>query len=155
MKQLLILLCVLFLPVLTSAQQKKAAVVPSVKKCQVPSDTSADNSMSVEQIKEWADTKPLKVKCGNGKMYSLTQFTITMIKNNPMQTLDYGTGINGFPILARKAMDQMQGGDTILLRDINAKDDAGNDVKLATIVFKVMNTEIIPIQSDSLTNPSK
>jgi hypothetical protein len=155
MKQILILLFVFLLPAALHAQQKKTTTVPTVKKCQVPSDTSADNTMSVAQITEWADSKPLQVKCGNGKMYSLTQFSITMIKHNPMQTLDYGTGINGFPILARKAMDQMQSSDTILLRDITAKDDAGNEVKLATIVFKVMITENNQTPIDSLTNPSK
>lgn len=141
MKKLIALTFLLITPALLFAQQKSTskkttAPPPTIKGCHLPADSIADNTLSLEDIKSWADSKPLNVRCGN-VTYSLHQFTISIIKQNPMQTLDFGTGNAGIPILARRAIDQMGPLETILLREVIAKDAAGKEVKLSNIVFKV------------------
>ena len=142
MKKALLFGFLFIAPALLFAQQKSTpakktpAPPPSIKGCHLPADTAGDNSLSLDDIKMWADTKPLNVRCGT-TIYSLQQFTISVIKQNPMQTLDFGTGNAGIPILARKAIDQMGPMDTILLREVSATDPSGKEVKLSSIVFKV------------------
>jgi hypothetical protein len=109
----------------------------SVKGCHVPSDTASTNTLTIEQIKAWTDQTVLDIKCAGGKMYTLSTFSISVIKQNPMQTLDFGTGNKGFPLMAKRAIDQMGPNDTILLREITGVDAAGKETKISTIVFKV------------------
>lgn len=144
----------LFSVVTVSAQQKKSTPPPpTIKGCHVPSDTSHTNTLSLDDIKAWADSKPLQVQCTGGKMYSLTEFNISIIKHNPMQTLDFGIGNGGIPILARKEIDKMGPMDTILLRDVKAKDETGKDQKLSTIVFKTSDVPAITKDSTAVPAP--
>ncbi len=136
----------LFASTCAYSQQKKTPPPspPSVKDCHVPADSANNNSLALQDIKDWADSKTLIVRCTGGKMYTLTKFTISIIKQNPMQTLDFGIGNNGIPLMARKAIDQMGPMDTILMREVAAKDDTGKDCKLSTIVFKVATEATTP-----------
>jgi hypothetical protein len=136
-KSLLVILVLLASTNAFSQQKKTPPPTPTVKNCHVPADTANTNTLALQDIKDWADSKSLVVRCTGGKTYTLTQFTISIIKQNPMQTLDFGIGNNGIPLMARKAIDQMGPMDTILMREVNAKDDTGKDCKLSTIVFKV------------------
>ena len=144
MKKAILVTFLLTAPLFLFAQQKKTpAPPPAIKNCHLPADSAADNTLPLEEIKYWADTKPLNVRCGKS-VYTLHQFSISIIKQNPMQTLDFGTGNAGIPLLARKTIDQMGPLDTVLLRDVTGKDDTGKEVKLSTIVFKVEPAAVTP-----------
>ncbi len=127
-----------------SAQQKpksnaKAAskAKPMIVKCHLNVDKDGSNKVTIEDAKAWADFTPLQVIGNDKKLYSLQQFTLTMITMNPLQTQEFGIGNAGIPFLARKAMDSMKPGDTVFLKEVTAKNDAGVEMPVSNIVFTI------------------
>lgn len=133
-------ICTVSLSTVNAQAPKQAnpkAQVPKLKMCTLPTDSSASTKVTLLQAQEWADNLPLKVVCNDGKIYELSQFIFTMITMKPLQTKEFGLANNGIPILARKAINEMKQGDTILLKEVAGKDAAGKEIKLPNIVFVV------------------
>jgi hypothetical protein len=123
-----------------SAQQKPIKKVTKpipLKKCHLPDDATASNKVTLAQAQAWADKLPLTVIGADKKSYLLYQYEISIINMSPLQTTEYGTGNDGFPILARKAMDNMKPGDAVFLKDVMAKDETGKEIKIANLVFSI------------------
>ncbi len=110
---------------------------PSVKMCTIPTDSTASTKITLAQATVWADDLPIKVVCGDGKIYSLTQFNFTMMTLKPFQSKDFGLANNGIPILARKAIDGMKTGDTIILKGVSGKGPDGTEIKLPNIALAI------------------
>lgn len=110
---------------------------PSVKMCTIPTDSTASTKITIAQATAWADDLPIKVVCGDGKIYTLTQFNFTMMTLKPFQSKDYGLANNGIPILARKAIDSMKPGDTIILKSATGKGPDGTEIKLPNIALAI------------------
>lgn len=110
---------------------------PSVKMCTIPTDSTASTKITIAQATAWADDLPIKVVCGDGKIYTLTQFNFTMMTLKPFQSKDFGLANNGIPILARKAIDSMKPGDTIILKTVSGKGPDGTEIKLPNIALAI------------------
>ncbi len=122
-------------PKVTSKGSNKSK--PASMKCHLSLDKDMSNKVTLEDAKAWADFTPLQVIGSDKKTYTLQQFAFTMITMNPLQTQEFGVGNAGIPFLARKAMDTMKPGDTIFLKEVTAKNDAGKDMTISNIVFSI------------------
>lgn len=142
-KKLFSLLCLLGVFHIAMAQKpagkpKKAkAVVNPIRKCHLPSDSAITLKMTLDQVRAWADSLPLKVICNDLKKYKLFSFDFTVITMSPFQTLEFGTGNGGIPILARKAIEKLNPKDGIILKNATYKDDKGIEQKLPMITFSI------------------
>lgn len=121
----------------SQAQAQPQPKGPSVKMCTIPTDSSASTKITLAQATAWADDLPIKVVCADGKVYTLTQFNVTMMSLKPFQSKDYGLANNGIPILARKAIDSMKPGDTIILKGVTGKGPDGAEIKLPNIALAI------------------
>lgn len=110
---------------------------PAVKMCTIPTDSTASTKITIAQATAWADDLPIKVVCADGKIYTLTQFSFTMMTLKPFQSKDFGLANNGIPILARKAIDGMKAGDTIILKGVTGKGPDGNEIKMPNIALAI------------------
>lgn len=145
MKKILLLPVFCFIVTALSAQtttksQKPApkAAVISIKGCHLPADTSIALKLSQTDVQTWGDEAVLKVICNGSETFTLTQFNFTIIFKEPFQSKEYGIANGGIPILGKKAIQGLKSGDTILLREVNAKDVSEKDVKLPNIVFSIL-----------------
>ena len=141
-KLLFLLICLLGIVHLASAQKpagkpKTKTNVNAIRKCHLPADSAITLKMTLDQVKAWADSLPLKVICNDLKKYKLYNFEFTLITMSPFQTLEFGTGNGGIPILARKAINTMQPKDAIILKNATYKDDKGVEQKLPIISFSI------------------
>jgi hypothetical protein len=114
------------------------ATVLKIKKCHLAADSTISMKVKLSDVQAWADATSLTVICDDNKTYALHQFNVSLIIMSPMQTKDFGTGNDGIPILGRRAINDMKKGDTILLKDVTAKDDKDAEIKLPTIVFSII-----------------
>lgn len=143
MKKSLVIISILLFgfQILSVAQAKKHPQAkpqpPKPIRCHLASDTQNSSKVTLQQALAWADSLPLKVVDEKGKVYQLHDFVFTIITMNPFQTKEYGTGNNGIPILARKAMDNLKPKDTVFLKDVTAQNENLQEVKLANIVFSI------------------
>jgi hypothetical protein len=128
----------------SGAKPKPAAEPLKLKFCHLPSDSSSSSKIVLTAAQEWVDLLPLQVVCNDGQKYTLSQFQVTMITMKPLQTKDYGLANGGFPILARKALDQMKQGDTIFLKEVSGKDAKGNETKLPNLVLSITEPTAAP-----------
>lgn len=126
------------------AQQKPKAnskgsikAKPAIMKCHLSLDKDMSNKVTLDDAKAWADFTPLQVIGSDKKTYTLQQFSFTMITMNPLQTQEFGIGNAGIPFLARKAMDTLKPGDTVFLKEVTAKNDAGVEMPVSNIVFSI------------------
>lgn len=131
-----------FLPTLAATLLMYAAYAQDtlkVKTCDVFSDSAAfvKKEITLDKVQKWVDTAPMMVKCSNGKTYSLKQFTITYTHMKPLMVKGYGTGESGFPVLARKALDNLKPGDGVMLQEVIAVTKDGKEVVLPSIVFSI------------------
>lgn len=110
---------------------------PVIRMCTIPTDSSASTKITLTQAQAWADDLPVKVVCNDGKVYTLTQFNFTMMTLKPFQSKDYGLANNGIPILARKAIDGMKPGDTIVLKSVTGKAADGTEIKFPNIALAI------------------
>lgn len=125
----------------TKSTAGKAGPTSLLKMCTIPTDSTASTKVSLADAQAWADEAPLKVVCNDGNVYSLNQFTISIISLKPLQTTEYGLANNGIPILARKAIDTMKPGDTIFLKGVSGKDKSGKELKLPNVVFVIKDIQ--------------
>ncbi|MFN8153311.1 MAG: hypothetical protein U0Y08_03355 [Bacteroidia bacterium] len=121
----------------SQAQAQPQPKGPAVKMCTIPSDSTASTKITIAQATAWADDLPIKVVCADGKIYTLTQFNFTMMTLKPFQSKDFGVANNGIPILARKAIDSMKPGDTIILKGVTGKGPDGAEIKLPNIALAI------------------
>lgn len=108
---------------------------PVLLKCHILGDTANTGKISIPAITAWFDKTPLEVADAAGKVYTITQYNLTMITMSPLQTRDFGVASDVVPLLAKKALAAIKPGDTIFLKEISAKDSAGQEIKLANIIF--------------------
>lgn len=120
-----------------SSQLTYGQQAPVVRMCTVPTDSSASTKITLAQATSWADDLPIKVVCNDGKVYTLTQFNFTMMTLKPFQSKEYGLANNGIPILARKAIDAMKPGDTIILKNVTGKSADGTEMKFPNIALAI------------------
>ena len=109
-----------------------------IKKCHLSADSTITMKVSLKTAQAWADSLPLAVICDDKQTYFLHQFNFTIITMSPMQTKEFGTGNDGIPILARRAINDLKKGDGILMRDVTAKDAKDAEIKLPNIVFSII-----------------
>lgn len=129
-----------------SAAKPKPATEPlKIKYCRLPTDSSASSKVLLSIAKDWVDALPLTVLCNDGQKYTLNQFQVSIITMKPLQTKEYGLANGGFPILARKAIDQMKQGDTVFLKEVTGKDMKGNETKLPNLVISITEPEAAPV----------
>lgn len=110
---------------------------PVLRMCTIPTDSSASTKITLAQATAWADDLPVKVVCNDGKVYTLSQFNFTMMTLKPFQSKDFGLANNGIPILARKAIDGMKPGDTIVLKSVTGKAADGTEIKFPNIALAI------------------
>lgn len=126
------LIATLTISAITYGQQS-----PVVRMCTIPTDSTASTKITLAQATAWADDLPIKVVCNDGKIYTLTQFNFTMMTLKPFQSKEYGLANNGIPILARKAIDAMKPGDTIILKNVTGKSSEGTELKFPNIALAI------------------
>ena len=136
---LLLLSIFCFFTTTLSAQKKSPASskVPVIKFCNASSDTARTNKMSLANLQEWTNASKVIVKCSDGKSYQLHQFGIQVIVKTPMEVKDFGLGLDGFPIMAKRSIGKLLPGDTVYLKDVVGFDDKGSEIKLPGIAIAV------------------
>src|ERR1041384_5530939 len=106
--------------------------------CKPLLDTAELAEVKLEDAVKWSESKPLKVKCDDGKSYVLHRFNISIFTKKPLQTIEYGTGEEGgIPILARNAIMRAKTGDTVILKNAVYTDENAKEQKLPVISFKL------------------
>jgi hypothetical protein len=114
--------------------QKKASPaapkVPVIKFCNADADTAKTNKMNLASLQEWSNGAKVMVKCSDGKTYQLHQFGIQVIVKNPMEVKDFGLGLDGFPIMAKKSIAKLLAGDTVIMGNVIGYDDKQSEIKL-------------------------
>ena len=93
--------------------------------------------MNIAALQEWSNEAKVMVKCSDGKSYQLHQFGIQVIVKSPMEVKDFGLGLDGFPIMAKRTIGKLLPGDTVYLKDVVAFDDKGSEIKLPGIAIAV------------------
>lgn len=93
--------------------------------------------MTLANLQEWSNSPKVMVKCSDGKSYQLHQFGIQVFVKNPMEMKDFGQGLDGFPIMAKKSIAKLISGDTIILSNVIGYDDKQSEIKLPGIVIAV------------------
>ena len=122
---------------------KPAAKAPSKKlvKCHIPSDKEVTLKITLDQAKAWADSVPLQLICNDLKPYKLYNFEFTIMKFSPMESKEFGTGNGGIPILARRAIDDLQPKDGIIIKNATYLDEKGMEQPLPIITFSIVEAE--------------
>jgi hypothetical protein len=106
--------------------------------CKPLLDTAMIQEVTKEDAVKWSETKPLTVKCDDGKSYVLNRFNISIFTKKPLQTIEYGTGEEGgIPILARNAIMRAKPGDTVILKNSVYLDEKKAEQKLPVISFQL------------------
>ena len=106
--------------------------------CKPQLDTAMMAEATMEDAVKWSETKPLKVKCDDGKVYILHRFNISIFTKKPLQTIEYGTGEEGgIPILAQNAIKRAKAGDTVILKNVVYTDSTKTEQKLPVISFQL------------------
>ncbi|MFN5347870.1 MAG: hypothetical protein ACK44N_04005 [Bacteroidota bacterium] len=138
-KHLLLLAIFCFFTTTLSAQKKAPASskTPIIKFCNASSDTARTNKMTLANLQEWSNSPKVMVKCSDGKSYTLHQFGIQVIVKSPMEVKDFGLGLDGFPIMAKRSIGKLLPGDTVYLKDVVGFDDKGSEIKLPGIAIAV------------------
>jgi hypothetical protein len=126
-------------------QDKKSTKAAPLKKdtkpllykyCNPPADSNNTHEIAIADVLKWAPTQPLEVTCDGKTTVELYQFQIQIISKDPLQTIDYGTGEAGIPILAINALKRAKPGDTVFLKNVTFKERTSREVlKLPNIVF--------------------
>jgi hypothetical protein len=93
--------------------------------------------MTLANLQEWSNSPKVMVKCSDGKSYTLHQFGIQVIVKSPMEVKDFGLGLDGFPIMAKRSIGKLLPGDTVYLKDVVGFDDKGSEIKLPGIAIAV------------------
>jgi hypothetical protein len=130
---LLIIPAVIIFSINVHAQALK---VPDL--CQPQIDTAMVHETTMEEAVKWSQTKPLKVRCDDGKVYILHRFNISIFTKKPLQTIEYGTGEEGgIPILAENAIKRAKTGDTVIIKNAVYLDNNKAEQKLPVISFQL------------------
>ncbi len=130
-------LSILSILMLTYCISAKAQTVKTPGSCKMYLDDKVVTEISVEAAIKWAEMEPPTVLCDDGKIYKLESFQISFLTLKPFMNQDFGVGLNGFPILARKAIANGKTGDTIILKKVTYTDEAGNKNELPIISLKI------------------
>jgi hypothetical protein len=137
MVRIFILIIAVFQLNLAFAQTNKKPVAKMPGKCHLPADSAISMKLSLEQVKAWADSLPLQVICNDLKNYKLLNFNFTLITANPFQSKDFGIGNGGIPLLARRAINNLQPKDAVILKNATYIDESGKEQQLPVISFSI------------------
>ncbi len=135
--QLLIMMIVFQTVTLAQKPAAKKVMPKMPAKCHVKTD-SATVKLTLAQAKAWADSVPLQVICEGLKAYKLYNFNFTLITSSPFQSKEFGTGNGGIPILARKAIDNLQPKDAVIIKNATYLDENGKEQPLPIITFSII-----------------
>src|SRR5438309_1244278 len=128
----LILICLLF----TTKTFSQEIKIPGL--CNPQLDTVTLKETTMVDAVNWSESKPLMVKCDDGKVYALHRFNISIFTRKPLQTIEYGTGEEGgIPILAENAIKRAKAGDTVILKNAIYLDANKAEQKLPVISFQL------------------
>jgi hypothetical protein len=106
--------------------------------CKPLLDTAMMQDVLIDEAIKWSESKPLTVKCDNGKSYVLHRFNVSIFTKKPLQTIEYGTGEEGgIPILARNAIMRAKPGDTVIFKNVIYIDENAEEQQLPVISFKL------------------
>jgi hypothetical protein len=134
---LLLIMMIVFQAVTLAQKPTSKKVTPKMPaKCHVDVD-SATVKLTLAQAKAWADSLPLQIVCEGLKKYKLYNFNFTLITSNPFQSKEFGTGNGGIPILARRAIDNLQPKDAVILKSATYLDEKGIEQPLPIITFSI------------------
>lgn len=122
---------------------KKATRALALTKCWVKTDSSIIKIITKEDMAQWTDNPPFRLHCDNEKVYHLKFYEFTVLSLNPFENKSYGVGDDRMiPILARKAINNLKNGDTVILKNVELANDENTEVeKLPTISFKIAEKE--------------
>lgn len=94
--------------------------------------------VKVDDALKWAEQKPIRVGCDDGKVYVLNHFEVSFFIMNPMQTKEFGIGDStGLPLLAQNMLKRVKPGDTVILKNVTYIDDKAVEQKLPVISFRL------------------
>lgn len=127
-------------PAKTNASEHKAL---SIGKCWVKTDSLIIKELTKENLAAWVDHPPFRLQCDNNKDYHLKFYEFTVLTLNPFENKTYGVGDDRMiPILARKAINNLKNGDTVILKGVELANNENADVeKITTLSFKIVEKE--------------
>lgn len=112
--------------------------VPEIGRCFIKNDSLIVQNVKVADLINWVEHPPFWVGCEDKKEYSLKSYEFTFLTLKPFMNQSYGVGDNKMiPILARKAMDTLKPGDTVILKTIVLIDKDGKESSIPTLSLKI------------------
>lgn len=115
----------------------------ALSKCWVKTDSLIIKELTKEELAAWVDHPPFRLHCDNDKNYHLKFYEFTMLTLNPFENKSFGVGDSTMiPILARKAIERLKNGDTVILKGVEITGDENSELeKLPTLSFKIVEKE--------------
>jgi hypothetical protein len=129
----------------SSTPQKNAKKLQEapIGKCWIKTDSSIIKETTKAELAGWVDKPPFILACENQKTYRLKFYEFTVLSLKPFENKSYGVGDERMiPILARKAIDNLKYGDTVILKDVELINQENAMVeKIGTISFKIIEKD--------------
>ena len=121
-----------------TAQKPASNTSVEIGRCLIKSDNSVIQNVKVQDLITWVEHPPFMVDCEDKKSYSLKSYELTFLTLKPFANQSYGVGDDKMiPILARKAMEKLKAGDTVILKTVVLTDAEGKEVQIPTLSLKV------------------
>lgn len=137
------LLLVVFMSINVNAQSTKitskaSPKAPEIGKCFIKTDSLTVQNVKVADLISWVEHPPFWVGCEDKKEYLLKRYEFTFLTLKPFINQSYGIGDDKMiPILARKAMDTLKPGDTVILKTVVLSDKEGKESTIPTLSLKI------------------
>lgn len=127
----------------TAKKVEKSPAAVALSKCWVQTDSLIIKELTKEDLANWVDHPPFRLHCDDNKNYHLKFYEFTVLTLNPFENKTYGVGDSTMiPILARKAIDRLKNGDTVILKGVEITGDENSELeKLPTLSFKIVEKE--------------
>ena len=117
---------------------KTSPKVPEIGKCFIKTDSLTVQNVKVADLINWVEHPPFWVGCEDKKEYLLKSYEFTFLTLKPFMNQSYGVGDDKMiPILARKAMDTLKPGDTVILKSVVLTDKEGKESAIPTLSLKI------------------
>ena len=125
-----------------------ACMAQTAKKCFIIPDKDQNQKITIDEAISWTETVPVLVTCDNEQMYTLYSFDISIFQRKPLMNKGFGTGIEGVPLMAARAIKEARPGDTIVLQNIICKSEEGNDIELPMVSIELEAGEMKATDGD-------
>jgi hypothetical protein len=121
-------------------QVKQEQKITGPGKCLIKTDSLLTNELTKEDLIKWVENPPFIVNCQDTKTYKLKFYEFTILKMKPFENKSFGVGDDRMiPILGRKAIDDLKGGDTVILKGVDLiEDGTEKTAKAPTISIKII-----------------